>query len=56
MIRCVCGVSFSTDDEWARHVAAIHKGKPGGQVYDYDYQAEDEEDKDEEADEEKEDE
>jgi hypothetical protein len=57
MIRCVCGMTFSSDDEWARHVATVHKGEPDGQVYDYDYQAEEEEEEDyEEADEEKEDE
>lgn len=44
MIRSLCGASFSTEDGWAKHVAAIHKGKPGEYEYDWDYQAEDSED------------
>ncbi len=44
MIRCVCGASFSTEDGWARHVAAIHKGKPGEYEYDYDFEAEKDDD------------
>jgi hypothetical protein len=48
MIRCVCGAAFSTEDGWARHVAAIHKGKPGQYDYDYDYQAEEIDEEEEE--------
>ncbi len=49
MIRCICGAPFNSEDGWAQHVAATHRGKPGEWEDDYDYQVEADEDDDDAA-------